>query len=144
MGYYRGKGKRNKFGIGAFLVGIPDGKGKILSVSKIGTGLTDKQWREMKRRCQVASVKPASPKLQRGELQEEPKEYDINKNLFPDVWCRPKIVVEIEADTITKSPIHTAGLALRFPRLKRFRDDKKVEEATSSKELEILNLHSSK
>ncbi|OGD62970.1 hypothetical protein A2160_04370 [Candidatus Beckwithbacteria bacterium RBG_13_42_9] len=138
MGYYRGKGKRNKFGIGAFLVGIPDGKGKILSVSKIGTGLTDKQWREMKRRCQVASVKPASPKLQRGELQEEPKEYDINKNLFPDVWCRPKIVVEIEADTITKSPIHTAGLALRFPRLKRFRDDKEVEQATSLKELKNL------
>ncbi|KKU09925.1 MAG: putative DNA ligase, partial [Candidatus Woesebacteria bacterium GW2011_GWB1_45_5] len=35
----------------------------------------------------------------------------------------------------TVSPIHTAGLALRFPRLIRFRDDKQYDEATTIKEL---------
>jgi len=125
MGYYRGKGKRASFGIGAFLVGIM-AKDKILSVSKIGTGLTDEQWKEMYRRCE--KIKTAN----------KPEEYKMDKNLNPDIWCKPELVVEIEADTITKSPIHTAGLALRFPRLKRFRDDKKMKEATSLKELKKL------
>jgi len=125
MGYYVGLGKRTGFGLGAFLVGVPD-KDKILTVSKIGTGLTDEQWREMYKRCQKLKV------------SDKPKEYEVHKNLFPDVWCRPALVVEIEADTITKSPIHTAGLALRFPRLKHFRDDKDPGQATSLKELKNL------
>lgn len=125
MGYYKGLGKRNEFGLGAFLVGIPD-QGKIMTVSKIGTGLTDLQWREMYQRIEKIKV------------SQKPKEYEVNKNLYPDVWCEPKLVVEIEADTITKSPIHTAGLALRFPRLKNFRDDKDLTQATSLQELKKL------
>ncbi len=54
---------------------------------------------------------------------------------MPDVWVRPSLVVEIAADEITKSPTHSAGYALRFPRLVRFRDDKNVEQATSVGEL---------
>ncbi|MCX6724804.1 MAG: DNA ligase, partial [Candidatus Shapirobacteria bacterium] len=126
MGYYQGLGKRNQFGIGAFIVGVPDGE-QILTVSKIGTGLTDEQWREMYKR--IEKIKAA----------EKPKEYIVNKNLFPDVWCEPKLVVEIEADMITKSPIHTAGLALRFPRLKNFRDDKNADQATNLEELKELS-----
>jgi len=122
MGYYKGKGKRNKFGIGAFLVGVVD-KDQILTVSKIGTGLTDKQWREIYKRCQVLKT------------DKKPANYSLDKNLNPDMWCHPQLVVEIEADTITKSPLHSAGLALRFPRLNRFRDDKITEEATSLIEL---------
>lgn len=125
MGYYKGKGKRSKFGIGAFLVGIVS-KDKILTVSKIGTGLTDDQWREMFNRCQKIKT------------QKKPDSFKLDKNLNPDVWCQPELVVEIEADTITKSPLHSAGLALRFPRLKRFRDDKTVSQATNLKELEQM------
>ena len=55
-----------------------------------------------------------------------------------DIWVEPKIVVEIKADEISKSPVHTAGLALRFPRLERFRDDKKPEESTTLNELEKM------
>ena len=62
----------------------------------------------------------------------------MSKNLEPDVWCEPKIVVEIQADNITVSPIHTAGLALRFPRLVRFRDDRTAEEATTLQEAKKL------
>jgi len=128
MGYYQGKGKRTNFGIGAFLVGIRQSatSEQILTISKIGTGLTDGQWREMRRRINEVKVK------------EKPKQYLIDKNLFPDVWCAPKIVVEIEADNITNSPIHTAQYALRFPRLVRFRDDKSPEEATNLVETKKL------
>lgn len=127
MGYYKGKGKRSGFGLGAFLVGIL-AEDEFLTVSKIGTGLTDEQWREMYKKAQSAKLKG----------QNKPENYIVHKNLFPDVWCLPKIVVEIEADTITKSPIHTAGLALRFPRLKRFREDKDVQEITTLVELRKL------
>lgn len=125
MGYYKGRGKRASFGLGAFLVGIRE-KGGILTISKIGTGLTDEQWREMYQRCGKVKTK------------EKPKEYQVDKNLAPDTWCLPKIVVEIEADNITKSPTHTAKYALRFPRLVRFRDDKSLSQATTLKEAEKL------
>jgi len=128
MGYYKGKGKRAKFGIGGFLVGIreKESSDQYLTISKIGTGLSDEQWREMRRR--IDEVK----------IEEKPKEYFLDKNLFPDVWCAPKIVVEIEADNITNSPIHTAQYALRFPRLIRFRDDKSPDEANTLVEAKKL------
>ncbi len=125
MGYYKGRGKRAGFGLGAFLVGIRE-KGEFLTISKIGTGLTDEQWKEMYQRCGKVRTK------------EKPKEYQVDKNLNPDTWCLPKIVVEIEADNITKSPIHAAQYALRFPRLVRFRDDKSSSQATTLKEAEKL------
>ena len=49
--------------------------------------------------------------------------------------------MELAADEITVSPKHTSGLALRFPRLARFRDDKDANGATTLKELhELLKL----
>jgi len=125
MGYYQGRGKRAEFGIGAFLVGIRRNE-QFLTLSKIGTGLTDKQWREMKKRCDQV------------KLEKKPEEYQVAKELIPDVWCQPAIVVEIEADNITQSPIHTAGFALRFPRLLRFRNDKSAFQATTLKEIKKL------
>lgn len=127
MGYYAGRGKRTGFGLGAFLVGVPDVKtGQVGSIAKIGTGLSDEQWQEMRARCA------------KFEADSKPKEYLVDKNLYPDMWVEPRMVVEIMADEITKSPIHAFALALRFPRLVRFRDDKKVDEATSKKELARL------
>jgi DNA ligase-1 len=123
MGYYAGRGKRAVFGLGGFLVGILDGE-DIKTVTKIGTGLSDEQFREMFTR------------LKRLKAKEKPKEYkDVAKTLTPQVWVTPSLVVEIAADEITKSPIHSAGYALRFPRLVKFRDDKSYKEATTSKEL---------
>ena len=125
MGYTRGKGKRTQFGLGQFLVGVLGGE-KIKTVTKIGTGLTDEQFREMKTR------------LVKLEVKEKPLEYDIHKNYTPDVWVRPYLVVEIAADEISKSPTHSAGYALRFPRLVRFRDDKAPSEATTTLEIKKL------
>ena len=49
MGYDYGKGKRTDFGIGAFLVGILDERfDQFVTVAKIGTGLTDEEWRQLK------------------------------------------------------------------------------------------------
>jgi DNA ligase-1 len=125
MGITRGRGKRAQFGVGSFLVGVRKGE-KFVTVTNIGTGLTDEQFRELNKR---------SEKL---KASEEPKDYEVHKNQEPDVWVKPKVVVEIQADNITKSPIHTAGLALRFPRLIRFRDDRSPKDATTVAEVEQL------
>ncbi len=125
MGVNKGKGKRSSFGAGAFLVGVKDGD-KFKTVSKIGTGLTDEQWRELDQRSKDLMAK------------EKPAEYDVPKNLEPDTWSKPSLVVEILADEITKSPNHSAGLALRFPRLIKFRDDKDPKDTTTLKELTHL------
>lgn len=128
MGYYYGLGKRTQFGIGAFLVGVLGKDQKIETVAKIGTGITDDQFLDLKNRVDQVAVAT------------KPKLYQVHKNLTPDVWVEPAIVVEIAADEITKSPVHTAKLALRFPRLVGFRDDKDWSQATTLQEFEQIKI----
>ena len=125
MGYYLGRGKRAGFGIGAFLVGLVR-EGRWVSVAKIGTGLSDEDFRELKKKLEKYSVK------------EMPKNYEVTGMLVPDIWVSPTVVVEIAADEITKSPAHAGGVALRFPRLVKFRDDKGPDQATTWKELKEI------
>ncbi|OGE42343.1 DNA ligase [Candidatus Daviesbacteria bacterium RIFCSPLOWO2_01_FULL_39_12] len=130
LGYVYGRGKRVSFGAGALLVGVYDNKNdEFVTVSKIGTGLTDEEWREIHKRADKIKVdkRPAR----------------VNSILVPSVWIAPEIVIEVLADEITRSPVHTAGktdsepgYALRFPRLVKFRgSDKQAEDATTVKEL---------
>jgi DNA ligase-1 len=130
LGYIYGRGKRADFGAGALLVGVYDkDNDEFVSVSKLGTGLTDEEWREIHKRADKIKVdkKPAR----------------INSLIEPSVWVKPEIVIEVLADEITKSPNYTAGktdtesgYALRFPRMIKFREaDKKAEDATTVKEL---------
>ncbi len=134
LGYYFGHGKRASFGIGALLVGVFNEKqDTIQTVAKIGTGLTDKEWKDQKKACDKIAV------------QRKPNNVECAKELYPDVWVTPKLICVIRADEITRSPLHTAGetedqdgLALRFPRLMGYREDKSVPDATSVKELEHL------
>ncbi len=122
MGYYSGRGKRSTFGLGAFLVGIKSGE-EIVTIAKVGTGISDEQFGELYK------------KLRKLEIKSPRSEYKVPKILIPDVWVEPEIVVEVAADEITKSPTHTAGYALRFPRLVKFRDDKSVGEITTLEEV---------
>ena len=125
MGYDLGKGKRQKFGVGAFLIGIRDGD-KILTLAKVGTGISDEQFGELKERLDRYTIAP---------LDHIKYGYVVPKTLEPDVWVAPQIVVEVAADEITQSPTHSAGYALRFPRLVKFRDDKSVEQITELDEV---------
>lgn len=125
MGYSVGKGKRAQFGVGQFLVGVR-GDGNIKSISKVGTGITDDQFRKIKKR------------LSKIETKKKPKIYKVSKDLEPNFWVDPNLIVEIAADEITKSPKHMSGYALRFPRLVKFRDDKGVNQATSVSEVKKL------
>ncbi|MFC1649452.1 ATP-dependent DNA ligase [Patescibacteria group bacterium] len=125
MGYSRGKGKRAGFGIGQFLAGVRKGE-KIKTITKVGTGLTDEQLETLAKRLKKIVVKT------------NPKEYEVHKNLEPDFWVEPSVVVELAGDELTKSPNHSSGYALRFPRLIRFRDDKGLLQATKLQEVTDL------
>ncbi len=123
LGYFLGRGKRAELGVGALLVGVYDKDAdEFVTVTKIGTGLGDEQWREVGER--------AAP------FRSEERPARVRSTITPSVWVEPKIVLEVLADEITKSPNHTAGYALRFPRVIRFRDaDKRPEDATTLNEL---------
>ena len=129
LGSYRGKGKRADFGAGALLAGVYDtDKDQFVTISKLGTGLSDQGWREIHER------------LAKLEVAEKPAR--VNSNFVPDAWLEPSIVVEVLADEITPSPRHTAGMsgdqpgfALRFPRIVSIRTEKKPEDATSVREI---------
>ena len=129
MGLDFGQGKRNKFGVGAFLIGIYDDKTDTYkTVSKVGTGLTDDEWKQLA----VSSKRLVT--------KEKPKNYNVNKIMDCDVWLTPKIVGEFRADELTKSPMHTAGYALRFPRLEKWREKKPEDTTTLQEILEMVKL----
>lgn len=130
IGYLHGRGRRAALGVGALLVAVYDPERDMFpSISKIGTGLTDAEWQDVRERCApfTAREKPAR----------------VDSSMVPSVWVEPHVVIEVLADEITRSPIHAAGrrdgaegYALRFPRLVSFRDrDKRPEDATTVAEI---------
>lgn len=131
MGYYKGRGKRHKFGMGALLAGIRKEElrnSQILTIAKIGTGISDEQFGELYKQL----------KMHERTNAQMPAEYVVPTILEPDVWVDPQLVVEVAADEITVSPSHSAGYALRFPRLVRIREDKGVGQTTTMEEVKDL------
>jgi DNA ligase-1 len=130
IGYVYGRGRRAALGVGALLVAVYDpDRDLFTSITKIGTGLSDADWRAVLERCASHTVdhKPAR----------------VESRLDPSVWVEPAVVIEVLADEITRSPLYTAGAsdsrpgyALRFPRLVSFREaDKQPEDATTVAEI---------
>jgi DNA ligase-1 len=127
LGYYFGKGDRSVFGIGGFLVGIYDDETDTFkTITKVGTGLKEDDW---------IKLKLLADKL---KIKDIPSNVIVQKQFFPDVTTKPSLVIEIGADEISISPTHSAGYALRFPRLLKFREDKKPTEATTLQEIKKM------
>lgn len=133
LGYYVGRGARAKFGIGSLLAGVYDSETDTFkTIAKIGSGLTEDEWVKMKNILD--------------EIKVDKKPSRVISVLEPDVWVEPRYVVEVRADEITRSPVHTAGkdegelgYALRFPRVERFiRVDRRPEDATTVKEIQEM------
>jgi len=128
IGYYIGRGDRSRFGFGALLAAAYNPKDeKYYSLGKVGSGFTEEQMEIMFK--DMSEIK----------LIQMPENFVVNKSLYPDVWIEPKIIAEIDADEITRSPNHTAainmeakvsgddpskGLSIRFPRMKKWKRDK--------------------
>ncbi|HIH10193.1 MAG TPA: ATP-dependent DNA ligase [Candidatus Diapherotrites archaeon] len=132
IGYFRGRGKRAQFGLGGLLTAVYDEKSDTFrSVTKIGTGMSEQMLSELESKL--------------SKIAKKQKPARVESDIIPDVWTEPKYVIEVVADEITRSPMHTAGAqkgspgyALRFPRMIKFRE-KRAEESTSV--AEIIEMH---
>lgn len=126
VGAFYGRGRRSGT-YGALLCAAYNDKEDVFeTVCKLGTGLTDEVLEELPK------------KLEKHKRDKAPARLSVKKEMEADVWFEPKVVVEVLAAEITKSPFHSCGYALRFPRFVRFRDDKKAEQATTSKEVKEM------
>ncbi len=82
--------------------------------------------------------------LEQYKVSERPKRLRLNKRMEPDEFYEPAVVIEIMGAEITRSPSHTAGeadgrgLALRFPRFLRIREDKGPDEITAIEEIKSM------
>lgn len=130
VGYFKGRGLRTKFGIGAILGAVYDPKTDTFkTVTKVGSGFTEEEWERLRKTLDKISIPH--------------KHARVDSLMEPDVWVEPRYVITVMADEITRSPGHTAGkdkddigYALRFPRATGFiREDKRAEDANTVKEI---------
>lgn len=102
-----GYGRRHGWLSNYHLAARDPGSGRLEPVGKTFKGPTDAEFRTMTQRLLA---------LRTGEAQ-------------GTVTVRPEVVVEVRFDGIQKSPHYPCGMALRFARIVRVRDDKRAEEA---------------
>jgi len=129
IGYLAGRGKRAALGVGSLLGAVYDPRrDRYRTVAKIGSGLSEREWLALRRRMDRLAA-PSRPRR-------------VDSAITPDVWIEPRLVAEVLADEITRSPIHTCGksgrapgYALRFPRLLGIRADRTAEDATTEREI---------
>jgi len=131
VGAFHGRGKRVGT-YGALLLATYDDEADTFeTVTKCGTGFTDKDLKTLHETLQKHVIPRKNSRVQ--------------STLEADVWFEPNLVLEILGAEITLSPIHTcamdsirkgSGLAIRFPRFTgKYRTDKSPEDATTSKEI---------
>jgi DNA ligase-1 len=130
VGAFHGRGRRAG-SYGALLMASFDPEEDTFrTVCKVGSGFTDEDLLNF-------------PDLLDGERVED-KPRNVDSMLKAEVWFTPKVVMEVLGDEITLSPIHTcafgrlreeSGLAIRFPRFQRLRQDKAPEDTTTVDEI---------
>jgi len=102
-----GYGRRHDWLSDYYLAARDSETGEFLTVGKTFKGLTDAEIIEMTRRLKELAIK------------KEPRR----------VVVIPRIVVEVMYNEIQRSPKYKCGMALRFARISRIREDKSPEEA---------------
>ncbi|CAR28769.1 ZYRO0F11572p [Zygosaccharomyces rouxii] len=130
LGAYYGRGKRTGT-YGGFLLGCYNqDTGEYETCCKIGTGFSEELLQQLYDR-----LKPTA-------MEAPAAFYVYDSAQQPDVWFEPTLLFEVLAADLSLSPVYKAGsaqydkgISLRFPRFLRIRDDKSVEEATSSEQV---------
>ncbi|KAH8894918.1 ATP-dependent DNA ligase [Thozetella sp. PMI_491] len=137
LGAYYGRGKRTSV-YGAFLLACYNpSTDQYETVCNIGTGFSEAVLEELHQSLSEIVIdrpKPFYAHSSGGQHQ-------------PDVWFEPRFVWEVKTADLTLSPRYKAGMkegvdpagekgiSLRFPRFIKIRDDKKPDEATTSRQV---------
>lgn len=114
-----GSGRRaNLYTDYTFGVWKPDEEGelRLVPVAKAYSGLTDKEIRAVDKWIRQNTTERFGPVRQ----------------------VKPQLVFELAFEGISRSKRHKSGVALRFPRMHRWRQDKPAEEASTLENLESL------
>lgn len=101
----QGHGKRATV-LSDYTFAVRTADGQFVNVGKAYSGLTDAEIRELTVKLRALATGKYSRVL----------------------LVRPEIVLEVAFDGIQKSPRHKSGYAMRFPRIARWRTDKRPEE----------------
>ncbi len=112
VGAQWGEGKRANW-LSSFVLACRH-HGDFFEIGKMGTGIKEKEE-------EGTSFKQLTDELKPLIISEKGKTVKI----------KPKIVVEVTYEEIQKSPNYSSGYALRFPRLKGLRPDRKASEAST-------------
>ncbi|KAL2141935.1 hypothetical protein VTI28DRAFT_1770 [Corynascus sepedonium] len=137
LGAYHGKGKRTSV-YGAFLLACYNpGTDTYETVCNIGTGFSEAVLEELHESLSKIVIDRPKPFYA----------HSSGNQHQPDVWFEPKYVWEVKTADLTLSPRYKAGMkegvdpsgekgiSLRFPRFIKVRDDKKPDQATSSRQV---------
>ncbi|KAL3467143.1 hypothetical protein BJX64DRAFT_248930 [Aspergillus heterothallicus] len=132
LGAYHGRGKRTSV-YGAFLLAAYNPNTQAYeTICNIGTGFSDEVLKEFHETLSPLTIDRAKPFYSHSTV---PKDQ-------PDVWFEPRLVWEVKTADLTLSPRYKAaadefagakGVSLRFPRFIKSREDKKPEQATTTK-----------
>lgn len=110
-----GKGKRAHF-IGSYLTALSDESGDLKTIAHVATGLDDKTLLELSQRMD--------------EIIQESKGRQVK--------VKPHIILEIAYSEIVKSPEYESGYSLRFPVVKRIRDDLSLDDIDTVARVESM------
>ena len=130
VGAFAGRGRRAGT-YGALLMAVYNKSDDVFeTICKLGSGFTDEDLANLPRILDPFRTAHRNPR--------------VNSLMEADAWFTPSLVLEVAADEITLSPLHTcargavrpvSGLALRFPRFtSKWRKDKSAEDATTAQE----------
>lgn len=132
VGAYMGRGRRAKT-YGALLCAVFNkNKGTYDTICKVGSGFTDENLAQF------------IPKFEESKQVTKPPQVNSFIKPEPDIWFDPQFIAEIIGDEITLSNVHptgfgaireNSGLAIRFPRFIRWREDKSIEDITTTDEV---------
>lgn len=111
----RGHGRRANL-FTDFTFAIYDEEGKLVPFTKAYSGLTDDEFNEISRWVRKNTL----------------------ERFGPVCMVNPVLVFELAFEGIAESKRHKSGVALRFPRIKRWRKDKPVEEINTLADLKAL------
>lgn len=110
----KGSGRRANF-YTDYTFAVRDGE-KLITIAKAYSGLTDQE------------IKQVDAFVKRNSVEK----------FGPVRTVKPELVFEIAFEGIAESKRHKAGLALRFPRIARWRKDKKADEINTLEDLRQL------
>lgn len=89
---------------------------QLVAFAKAYSGLTDEEFRRVDRVIRASTIEKFGPVRS----------------------VKPSLVFELGFEGINRSPRHKSGIAVRFPRMLRIRDDKPLHEADTLQTLEAL------